>query len=52
MPASGATEQEDKLKTIFVNLEMLFKKLEKAKDGEKLKAILKEITDNLKEAKT
>jgi hypothetical protein len=46
------TEQEDKLDAIFNSLEAAFKKVDKTKDDAKRQAMLKDITGQLRDAKT
>ncbi len=50
--SSMRTEQEEKLDTIFSSLEATFKKVDRCKDDAKIQAMLKEITNKLKDAKT
>jgi hypothetical protein len=45
------TEQEESLAVIFADLAKLFKRLNKAKDPDKIHGMVKEVTRMLKEAK-
>ena len=45
------TEQEERLWVIFADLTKLFKRLNKAKDPDKIHGMVKEVTAMLKEAK-
>jgi hypothetical protein len=46
------TEQEDKIQEIFDDLERGFKKLDKTSDEAKKQAMLKDLTNKLKDAKS
>lgn len=46
------TEQEERLEQIFSSLEAAFKKVDKTKDDAKRQAMLKDITAQLRDAKT
>jgi hypothetical protein len=48
----GRTEQEERIESIYRELDDAFKKASKLKDGAKLQALLKDITNKLKDAKT
>jgi hypothetical protein len=46
------SEQEEKLEVIFNGLEAAFKKLDRTKDDAKRQTMLKDITSQLRDAKT
>ncbi len=46
------TEQEQKLDVLFQELEAGFKKVDKTKDATKTQALLKELTNKLRDAKS
>lgn len=46
------TEQEEKLEAIFAELEAAFKKLDRTRDDGKRATMLRDITTQLREAKT
>lgn len=48
---SAPTEQEEKLQSIYGEIEALFKKVDKTKDDKKLTALLRDVTNKLKDAK-
>ncbi len=50
--AFGKTDQEERLDVIYQELEAAFKKVDKTKDPVKVQALLKDITNKLKDAKT
>lgn len=53
MPGSfGRTEQEERIESLYKELDDDFKKVAKAKDSAKVTALLKDITNKLKDAKT
>lgn len=47
----GRTEQEERIESIYKELDESFNKASKLKDGAKLQALLKDITNKLKDAK-